>query len=213
MLDKNPEEFHFHMFGSQLKDGVHYDFRKDDNEFTKDELKLIQTQDLNYVNQKRVIEMNKIEKLKQNLHLIDVQNKTKNRHTFFVDNKSDKNNFDFAKQMKTNKELLEMGFNFGKSDDLKNKVFANVNETDIQNVTHLREKSYKELAKRVERHKFLKILSQKMELKKKLLVSHLSFKIMFYFYKNLINFKTILKLMFILNFLSFRTKKRVNQRK
>jgi hypothetical protein len=83
--------------------------------------------------------------------------------------------------MKTNKELLEMGFNFGKSDDLKNKVFANVNETDIQNVTHLRDKSYKELAKRMERHKFLKILSQKMELKKKLLVSHLSFKIMFYF--------------------------------
>jgi Icc-related predicted phosphoesterase len=125
--------------------------------------------------------MNKIEKLKQNLHLIDVQNKTKNRHIFFVDNKSDKKNFDFAKQMKTNKELLEMGFNFGKSDDLKNKVFANVNETDIQNVTHLREKSYKELAKRIERHKFLKILSQKMELKKKLLVSHLSFKVMFYF--------------------------------
>jgi U3 small nucleolar RNA-associated protein 11 len=181
VLDKNPEEFHFHMFGSQLKDGVHYDLRKDDNELTKDELKLIQTQDLNYVNHKRVIEMNKIEKLKQNLHLIDVQNKIKNRHTFFVDNKSDKKNFDFAKQMKTNKELLEMGFNFGKSDDLRNKVFANVNETDIQNVTHLRDKSYKELAKRMERHKFLKILSQKMELKKKLLVSHLSFKIMFYF--------------------------------
>jgi len=170
VLDKNPEEFDFHMIKSQLIDGVHHDIRDDDKEFTKDELKLMQTQDLNYVSHKRVIEMKKIDKLKQNLHLIDVQNKPKNRHTFFVDDKKDKKKFDFAKQMKTNKELLEMGFNYTNSDKLKGNVFKNLDEKDIQYVAHLRDKSYKELAKRMERDKFLKILSQKMDVKKKLLV-------------------------------------------
>lgn len=171
VLDKNPEEFHFHMFKSQLVDGIHYDKREDDQQLTKDELKLMQTQDLNYVNHKRVIEMRKIDKLRQSLHLIDVQNKPKNRHTFFVDNKEDIKSFDFAKQMKTNKQLLEMGFNFTSNEKLQNNVFSNVSERDIQNVVQLRDKSYKELAKRMERDKFLKILSQKMDVKKKLLVS------------------------------------------
>ncbi|CAG2121578.1 unnamed protein product, partial [Medioppia subpectinata] len=36
VLDKNSEEFDFHMIKSQLKDGVHYEIRDDDRELTKD---------------------------------------------------------------------------------------------------------------------------------------------------------------------------------
>jgi len=162
----NSEEFDFHMIKSQLKDGVHYEIRDDDRELTKDELKLMQTQDISYVQQKRVIEMKKIDKLKQTLHLIDCEKRTKNQHIFFVDNKSDKKSFDFEKRLKTSKELLQMGFNFANSDELS---AQKVTERDVQNVAHLRDKSYKELAKRMERLNFLDILYHKMDVKKKLL--------------------------------------------
>ena len=49
VLDKNPNEFHFHMKSSRLVDGVHYEIRKDDVELSPDELKLVQSQDLNYL--------------------------------------------------------------------------------------------------------------------------------------------------------------------
>lgn len=146
------------MIRSQLKDGVHYDLRDDDKELTADEMKLMQTQDINYIRQKRIIEMKKIEKLRQSLHLIDCNNRPKNKHIFF----EDKKNFDFAERLKTDKKLLEMGFNFANLDQ--------INETDVQNIAHLRDKSYKELAKRTERLKFLDILYQKMEVKRKLVV-------------------------------------------
>ena len=156
------------MIRSQLKDGVHFDLRDDDKEFTADEIKLMQTQDINYVRQKRMIEMKKIEKLKESLHLIDCNNRPKNKHIFFVDNKEDKKNFDFAERLKTDKDLLKLGFNFANLDQLNGQ---NLSETDIQNIAYLRDKSYKELLKRTERLKFLDILYQKMELKKKLLVN------------------------------------------
>jgi len=166
VLDKNPEEFDFHMIRSQLKDGVHFDIRDDDKELTADEIKLMESQDINYIRQKLMIEMKKIEKLRENLHLIDCNNRPKNKHIFFVDNKSDKKSFDFAKRLKTDKKLLEMGFNFANLDKLNDK---NVSETDVQNIAYLRDKSYKELVKRNQRLKFLSLLYQKMEVKKKLL--------------------------------------------
>ncbi|CAG2120800.1 unnamed protein product, partial [Medioppia subpectinata] len=166
VLDKNSEEFDFHMIKSQLKDGVHYEIRDDDRELTKDELKLMQTQDISYVQQKRMIEMKKIDKLRQSLHLIDCESRPKNKHTFFVDNKADKKCFDFGKRLNTSEELLKMGYNFANSDRLSEQ---NVTEDDVRNVAQLRDKSYKELAKRMERLKFLDLLYKKMDVKKKLL--------------------------------------------
>ena len=167
VLDKNPEEFDLHMTKSQLKDGVHYDIRDDDKELTADEIKLMSTQDINYVQRKRMIEMNKIEKLRQNLHLIDCESRPTNSHIFFVDNESEKKDINFAERLKTSKKLLEMGFNFANLDQINEQ---NLTANDIQMIASQRDKSYRELAKRLERLKFLNILYQKMDIKKKLLV-------------------------------------------
>ncbi|XP_054163052.1 probable U3 small nucleolar RNA-associated protein 11 [Oppia nitens] len=165
VLDKNSEEFHFHMIRSQLKDGVHYEMRDDDKELTAEEKQLMQTQDINYIQQKRIIELKKIEKLRQNLHLIDCEKPSKNKHYFFVDNKKEKKNFDFAKRLNTSEELLKMGYNISNSDQLMDKI----DEKDIKNIAHLRNKSYQQLERRIERLKFLDLLYQKMDIKKKLL--------------------------------------------
>ena len=88
-MDKNLDEFYFHMINSKLKNGVHFENRKD--EYSDEEIKLMRSQDFNYVKLKRAIQFNKIEKLKSNLYLIDVEDKPKN-HIFFVDSKKEAKN-------------------------------------------------------------------------------------------------------------------------
>lgn len=87
-LNRNPDEFYFHMVRSGMKDGEHIEKPKED-ECTPEQLKLMQTQDLKYIAHKRHVEAKKIEKLQSELHLIDVEKS--NTHTFFVDSKEDGN--------------------------------------------------------------------------------------------------------------------------
>ena len=48
-LDKNPDEFYFHMINSETRDGVHKEKTKD-VVLTPEQIKLLQTQDLRYLN-------------------------------------------------------------------------------------------------------------------------------------------------------------------
>ena len=80
-LNKNPDEFYFHMSNSKTVDGgIHRDLlskktskSKDGttNANTADQIRLMQTQDYKYVSMRRVMEQKKIEKLKGALHLLD----------------------------------------------------------------------------------------------------------------------------------------------
>ena len=168
-MDKNPDEFYFHMINSKLKDGVHFEKRKD--QYTDEEIKLMRSQDFNYVKLKRAIELNKIEKLKSNLHLIDVEDKPKNNHIFFVDSKKEAKKFDFAKKFNTDPSLLSRSFNYPDIEKMKSHVIVDVDDKTIGNVAKLTTKSYKELLKRMEREKMLKLLIDKIEAKKKFAVS------------------------------------------
>ena len=83
-LNKNPDEFYFHMSNSKIVDGgIHRDLlskkskSKDGGGTTTnanmaDQIRLMQTQDYKYVSMRRVMEQKKIEKLKGALHLLDV---------------------------------------------------------------------------------------------------------------------------------------------
>lgn len=81
-LNKNPDEFYFHMIRSRVEDGEHVETPKEE-EITPEQLKLMQTQDLKYIAHKRLVESKKIDKLQSQLHLIDAEKN--NKHTFFVD--------------------------------------------------------------------------------------------------------------------------------
>merc|ERR1712071_331344 len=83
-LNRNPDEFYFHMVRSRMEDGDHVEKPKEE-ECTPEQLKLMQTQDLKYIAHKRNVEAKKIEKLQSELHLIDTEKS--NTHTFFVDSK------------------------------------------------------------------------------------------------------------------------------
>lgn len=81
--------------------------KEEEDEHTPDQIKLMQTQDLKYINMKRTIETNKIQRLQSQLHLIDTADKVPNSHTFFVDDEKVTKNFDLAKRLDTHPSLLQ----------------------------------------------------------------------------------------------------------
>ncbi|CAH2091606.1 unnamed protein product [Euphydryas editha] len=165
-LDRNPDEFYFHMINSRVKDGVHHELEKDD-EHTPEQVKLMQTQDLKYINMKRTIESRRIQRLQSQLHMTDVADSTANTHIFFVDEGEEKN-FDLAKRLDTHPSLINRKSNRPRLSDLDKITLPDVNEEVINSAKKVKEKMYKELSKRIEREKHLTVVQQKMELKRHL---------------------------------------------
>lgn len=87
-LEKNPDEFYYKMTRVKLQDGVHV-IKETKEEVTPEQLKLMRTQDVKYIEMKRVAEAKKIERLKSELHLLDFQGKQQNKHVFFFDTKKE----------------------------------------------------------------------------------------------------------------------------
>ena len=78
-LNKNPDEFYFHMINSRLEGGEEHTEKAKEEEMTPEQVRLLQTRDLNYVVHKRTAEKNKIERLKSGLHLLDGGDGQQNR--------------------------------------------------------------------------------------------------------------------------------------
>jgi len=165
-LDKNPDEFYFHMINSKTVDGVHREKQKE-VKLTDEQIALMQTQDIKYIINKRTAEKHKIDKLKASLQLINTSEKPKNKHTFFVDSESEKRNFDVAERLQTHPSLLERTYNRPKMSDLKSGKFnLNVDPETMTEISKKSHKSYKELQQRINREKQLGVVQRKMEIKK-----------------------------------------------
>lgn len=162
-LNKNPDEFYHHMINSQTVDGVHREKVKE-TDLTPEQIQLMQTRDLTYIVHKRTIEKKKIEKLKATLHMLDVDEKPKNKHTFFVDSEKEKKNFNLAKRLGTAPELLERTYNRPKLSDLASGSLDSLTVDD--ETLKKRHKAYKELKQRIEREKQLGVVQEKMEVKR-----------------------------------------------
>ncbi|XP_074662576.1 putative U3 small nucleolar RNA-associated protein 11 [Tubulanus polymorphus] len=170
-LDKNPDEFYFKMINSRMQDGVHQSARKV-AEYTEDQLKLMQTQDIKYIKYKRNIERKKIEKLKGCLHFIgeEATAKKPNSHIIFVDSKKEAKQFDAAKHFNTDPALLSQTYNRPTIDKLKTEKFLqDVDDETLKKIFNERTRMYKELTKRIERENQLRIVEEKLQLKKNLM--------------------------------------------
>ncbi|XP_055844878.1 probable U3 small nucleolar RNA-associated protein 11 [Episyrphus balteatus] len=165
-LNKNPDEFYHHMINSKIKDDEHIEFDKPD-EHTKDQLSLMETQDMKYINMKRTMETKKIKRLQSQLHMIDFANQVKNKHTFFVDGEEvDLKKFDIAKRLETHPSLLDRKTNRPRMEDLQKFNIPDVSKEDYKKINEKKEQSYMELSKRIEREKELSVVQQKLELKR-----------------------------------------------
>lgn len=166
-LNKNPDEFYFHMINSRVEDGVHQE-KEIDDEYTDEQTKLMETQDSKYIAYKRNLETKKVEKLHSNLHMIDAANEIKNKHIFFVDDSEEAKSFDLAEKLNTHPALLSRRTNRPKLDSLKNMNLPDFDESTLKKIEQQKHMAYKELCKRVDRERDLTVVQQVLEVKKAL---------------------------------------------
>ncbi|VDN57350.1 unnamed protein product [Dracunculus medinensis] len=166
-LDRNPDEFHFHMIRSRIaNDGSHREFNSEADEDTLLQKKLADLNNFKYVKYKLNIENKvKIEKLKSILHFADMTTASQNTHTIFVDDDEIKS-FDPVQYFDTTEELIDRTFNRPRLSVLK-KEFVNVkSRCEVEEAEKERKLLYKELIKRMQRAKELKIVIEKLETRK-----------------------------------------------
>ena len=162
--NKNPDEFYYKMVNTKLSNGVHVVERK--KSYSADQLKMIKSQDLNYTRMKRVMERNKIAKLKSSLHFPQEGNLS-NSHTVFVDSRAEAKSFDAVTHFKTTSGLVKCKYNRLRADQLEEN--PTLNKKGKVKVGKVKKRAYEELAKRVEREKHLSAVEQGMELQKHLM--------------------------------------------
>ena len=161
-VEKNPDEFYFKMISSKTRDGVHIQPRGTAT-YTKDQIDLMKTQDVAYLNLQRSREFSKIEKLEKNLQFIGEADKQSRSHVFFVDTKEEEKKFDAAAQLNTVPDLLTRAHNRPTVDMLRENNFAVEVEDKDRNAT------YKELQARVERNSSLEKSVQGLKLQRQLM--------------------------------------------
>ncbi|KAG0370621.1 small-subunit processome [Gamsiella multidivaricata] len=189
---RNPDEFYFKMISTRTKDGVHLVERNE--KFSSDFLKLLNTQDMNYVTQQRDIGRKRIERMQQGLVLLDDEvredqedededmdriggsssfktiQKPKN-HVVFVDNEEEVKTFDPAKHFDTAPELVYRKFNRPRTEQLKKDLtVSHLEKADIKAAAKERERALTELASRMEREETMAKLEQEMALRKNLML-------------------------------------------
>ncbi|KAG1948110.1 putative U3 small nucleolar RNA-associated protein [Pimephales promelas] len=134
-MDKNPDEFNFKMIHNQLQDGVHV-IKPEETVMTDEQKKMMRTQDIRYVEMKRVSEMKKIERMKSELHFLDVNEEKKNKHVFYVDSKKEVKDFDLATRLNTVPALVDRVYNRPTIETLTNKSVLGAVESKSIKVTH-----------------------------------------------------------------------------
>lgn len=155
------------MVNSKTVEDEHHENEKED-EHTPTQVKLMQTQDIKYIIMKRTVEKNKIERLQSHLHMIDMANEVQNKHTFFVDDEDEAENFDIAQKLDTHPSLLGRKTNRIRVGDLEKISLDQLSSDQMKKLNGEKEKLYRELEKRIDREKELAVIQQKMELKRKL---------------------------------------------
>ena len=128
-------------------------------------------EDLTYVTHRRSVEKKKIEKLKAQLHLLNEQDEPQNSHIIFVDNEKEAKELTPAKALDTHPSLINRSFNRLKNSQLVEYAEnLSKNEDFLKDISRERRKSYKTLAALIKRENKLRILQEKLEVRKKLMV-------------------------------------------
>lgn len=170
--ERNPDEFYFGMVNARTKDGVHQQPRASSRVYTEDELKLMRTQDVNYMHMRRGQELKTIEKLKGALHGLaaPVPHSTGGpQHTVFVDTAADVRHFDPVKFFDTVPELADRAFNRPRRETLASQsVIGPTSAAALRKLKRQRLNNYHELEQRLEREKKMRGIIDGMQLQRDL---------------------------------------------
>ncbi|XP_038833325.1 probable U3 small nucleolar RNA-associated protein 11 [Salvelinus namaycush] len=136
-------------------DGVHVSNKAKgtEEENTEEQRKVMRTQDIRYVEMKRVAEGKNIERLKWELHLLD----------------ADVADFDLASHLDTAPELVDRVYNRPTRHTLEsNTIQGAVEPLSIKKLARQRKHQYKILSQRIDREKKMFVIGQKIQTRKDL---------------------------------------------
>ncbi|KRZ17548.1 putative U3 small nucleolar RNA-associated protein 11 [Trichinella zimbabwensis] len=153
-LEKNPDEFYFHMINSKTEDGVHYEKPIGKDENSKEQEKLLQTQNLNYINFKLQIQRQKIQKLLDDFGFLFSLCKVNSVNKLSKSEGNEKANSSKKFDLELLKKKFPNGLNFKKL------------QSELQSLDKSKLNSFQELLKRLRVEKELSIVAEKFHMKK-----------------------------------------------
>ncbi|KRX68370.1 putative U3 small nucleolar RNA-associated protein 11 [Trichinella sp. T9] len=165
-LEKNPDEFYFHMINSKVEmlflpvffhifqDGVHYEKAIGKDENSKEQEKLLQTQNLNYINFKLQIQRQKIKKLLDDFGFLFSLCKVNSVKKHSKSEENEKANSSKKFDLELLKKKFPSGLNFKKL------------QSELQSLDKSKLNSFQELLKRLRVEKELSIVAEKLHMKK-----------------------------------------------
>eukprot|EP00510_Aplanochytrium_minuta_P002184 CAMPEP_0184009228 /NCGR_PEP_ID=MMETSP0954-20121128/2463_1 /TAXON_ID=627963 /ORGANISM="Aplanochytrium sp, Strain PBS07" /LENGTH=238 /DNA_ID=CAMNT_0026288527 /DNA_START=282 /DNA_END=995 /DNA_ORIENTATION=+ len=159
---RNPEEFYHGMINSKLQNGKHV-LKRD--RATQDEIKLIRSQNLSYLQHVRTKDSRQAEKMKSNLHLIGEA--PVNTHTLFLDEESDAKSFRKEEYFDTVEEYGDRTYNRPRKEQLEKQDYF-VNPFAVKKALKQRKHAYTELSQRLKREKTLGVVMSHIQLQKNL---------------------------------------------
>uniref|UniRef100_A0A915KEK2 Probable U3 small nucleolar RNA-associated protein 11 n=1 Tax=Romanomermis culicivorax TaxID=13658 RepID=A0A915KEK2_ROMCU len=157
-LERNPDEFYFHMIKSKTKNGIHFDKLEDqDEEANENQQKLIRTQNLRYVSHKLNVEHKKIEKLLTGLHMSNHAIKVNKRTVFPDDDGAPRSSERSIPSKKVRVDIQN-------SND-RSEIIRLITSQDLRQVDEEQKRQYTELMKRIERERELHTVQKKLQTK------------------------------------------------
>lgn len=165
----NPDEYYHAMTSKKTDDRGVLVADRGNEAMSVQQVKLLKTQDVNYIRTMRLNELLKINKQKDDLDF-----KSQGKHTVFVDSFDKQKQFKPEEFFETDKSMLKRRENRLKIDQLeknekliKQDPIEDQNQKDKQDLKKL--KQYKLLKRRLEREQQLKEVESRMELTKELM--------------------------------------------
>ncbi|EGV61746.1 hypothetical protein PSN45_000432 [Yamadazyma tenuis] len=163
----NPDEYYHAMTRKRTDDrGIIVSDRGNES-LSVDQVKLLKTQDSNYIRTMRLNELNKIDKQKQSLAF-----KAKGKHTVFVGSKQEQERFSPEEYFNTDKDFLSRRENRPRIEQLESNkkiIESNIDEVVRERLNEKKVKQYKLLKSRMEREQQLKQVESRMEQQKELM--------------------------------------------
>lgn len=166
--ERNPDEYYHEMTSRKVDArGLLHTSRHGDEDPTlnMDQVKLLKTQDSNYVRTLRQMEKKKMER-KSNELLFESNGK----HTVFVDNRTDMEDFTPEKYFNTTTDMVNRRENRLTKDQLmSNNIFDSQNTLHTESLNKKKLKKYKAVKSHLDRESQLSAVQQRMDLQREVM--------------------------------------------
>ncbi|ORY17357.1 U3 small nucleolar RNA-associated protein 11 [Rhizoclosmatium globosum] len=188
---KNADEFYFGMINAKTDRGIHK--KEAENrlkKFSAEEMALLRTQDKNYINYQRSVNLKKIERLQATKHIPEINededveeeeeveeeeteskpsDPKKGKHTIFVESEKEVETFDPVEHFGTTPDMLKQKYNRLRAEQVAEKPRVVPGQGKLlKKLAKQRDQARRELKSREDREKKLRKVQMEMDLQRQI---------------------------------------------